>query len=168
MNEINTKLERAYKIANQENDYDAAIAICNEVIAEDPSSPEGLNARARIHELSGNLEDAVEDITHVIQIDPNEPDYYFNRGRWHLGLGNLSEAVADETKAIDLGVEKDFHYYDECAYFFRAAAYLRLRRYEEALSDCERVEDDFIMYSTGLGKLTKENLVREVERFFQK
>jgi tetratricopeptide (TPR) repeat protein len=158
------KLERAYEMATVEEDYTQAIKICDEVIAEDITSPEGFNMRARINELAGNLDDAMADITRAIEIEPNEPDYYFNRGRWNLGAGKLDAAIADQTDALEIGDKRNFHFYDECAYFFRAVAFAYLGRFDDALSDCQHVEDDFLMYSTGLGRLTKSDLIREVQR----
>jgi tetratricopeptide (TPR) repeat protein len=164
MSSAKWKLERAYEIASVEEDYIRAINMCDEAIAENSTSPEGFNTRARINELAGNLEEALADITRAIEIEPNEPDYYYNRGRWHLGVGNLDDAVADQTQALEIGDNRDLHFYDECAYFFRAVAFVHLGRFDEALSDCQHVDDDFLMYSAGLGRLTKADLIREVQR----
>lgn len=168
MNDVRRKLEQAYEIASDKRDYQRALQICNQVIIENPATIEGLNTRARIFELMDELAKAINDMSAVIEIEPNEPDYYFNRGRWHLGIGNFDEAVKDQTKALEIGKLKDFHYYDESAFFFRALAFLRLSMFEKALSDCANVEDDFLVYSTGPGKLTKEEIVREASRQLKK
>lgn len=164
MNNVRRKLDRAYQIASKNRDYEGALQICNQIITENPAMTEGLNTRARIYELMDELEQAISDISAVIEIEPSQPDYYFNRGRWHLAIGRLNEAVKDQTKVLEIGKHNDFHYYDESAFFFRALAFLRLSMFEKALADCVNVGDDFLVYSAGLGKLTKEEVVRGAAR----
>jgi len=60
-----------------------------------------------------------------------------------------------------LGAASNFHYYDESAYFFRAAALLQLGRFAEALSDCKVVRDDFLVY-TKSGQLSKSEIMMKV------
>ena len=164
MNDVKRRLDHAYSLAQSEESYDQALEICNVIVAEGNFLEDVLNTRARIHELKGELIGAVEDISSVIEINSNEPDYYFNRGRWYAGLGKFAEAVDDESRALELGKSSDFHYYDDSAYFFRAVGLLGLGKFQEALSDLEHVEDDFIVYSSGLGRLTKESVAREARK----
>ena len=168
MDDIKRKLDRAYSIAQKEESYNQALEICNAIIAKGHYLEDALNTRARIHELKGELISAVEDISSVIEINNNEPDYYFNRGRWYAGLGKFTEAVDDESRVLEFGKNSDFDYYDDSAYFFRAVGLLGLGKFQEALSDLEHVEDDFLVYSSGLGKLTKESIEREARRLMNR
>jgi tetratricopeptide (TPR) repeat protein len=158
-----SKLDYAYSVASDRGDYERALEICNQEIAESPETADGLDTRSRIYELMGDLEKAIKDITDAIDIDPSQPDYYFNRGRWHLGLGNYAAAVVDQTRAIDIGNQCDFQHYRESSLFFRAAAFLRLGMLYEALADCKDLDDDFVTYSVGLGRLSKAEITGEAK-----
>jgi tetratricopeptide (TPR) repeat protein len=163
MNSLERKLDQAYSVALERNDPEEALKICQELMDANPESAICFDTRARIYELIGDLEKAVDDISVSIDIDPAEPDYYFNRGRWHLGLGNYHLAVADQTKALDMGKQHNSQYYEKSSLFFRAAAFLALGMYEKALSDCENLDDDFAMYSAGVGRISKAEIVRKAE-----
>lgn len=159
MDEIKKQLNEAHSWARKD-DYAKALAICNAVIEAHPSLPEGLKTRADIYARMGELDHAIADITHAIDQEPDEPSHYFFRGWWYLDSGDAARAVEDMTKALALG-EKNDYYHNESAHFFRAAALLRLRRFDEALADCQHVRDDFLIYTRSAGKISKADIVRE-------
>jgi tetratricopeptide (TPR) repeat protein len=160
MDKIRNELERAYELATNAGNYEGAFAICNRIVDENPNIPDGLRKRAAIYAAKCDFIRAVADITQAIEIESEVPEYYFFRGWWHLELGNFEQAYEDQSAAINLGNTHDFHYHDESAFFFRATALLHLRRFEEALADCKRVRDDFLIYLRRFGKLDKAEVVR--------
>lgn len=161
MGDVNKQLNEAYSVAADKKDYAKALELCNSVIKAHPSLPDGLRKRAAIYAHMGDLDSAIADMTDVIKQNPDEPGNYFFRGWWYLDSSNAAQAVKDLTKAIALGAKHDLHYHDQSAYFFRAAALLRLRRYDEALADSQHVDDDFLIYTKSLGRITKADIVRE-------
>lgn len=161
MDDVNKQLDEAYSVATDKKDYIKALELCNSVINEHPSLPDGLRKRAAIYAYMGDLDHAIADMTDVIKKNPDEPGNYFFRGWWYLDSGDATQAVDDLTKAIALGEEHDLHYHDQSAYFFRATALLRLRRYDEALADSRHVDDGFLIYTKSAGKITKADIVRE-------
>lgn len=159
MEDIEKQLDEAYALATKKKDYDKALAICNAVIQTHPSPPDGLRKRAAIYAHKGDLALAIGDMTKAIKQEPDQPSDYFFRGWWHLDNGDAASAVKDLTKALDLGGKND-HYHDQSAHFFRAVASLRLKRYDEALADCQHVQDDFLIFIKS-GKITKADVVRD-------
>lgn len=159
MEDIERQLGEAYALATKKKDYDKAFAICNAVIQAHPSPPDGLRKRAAIYAHKGDLALAIGDMTKAIKQEPDQPSDYFFRGWWHLDNDDAANAVRDLTKALDLGAKND-HYHDQSAHFFRAVALLRLKRYDEALADCQHVQDDFLIFIKS-GKITKADVVRD-------
>lgn len=160
--EIKRRLKDAYACA-QKDEYDKAISLCNEVMSNHPSfTVEALRERAAVHRRMGRVAEAIEDMTRLIDLGSDEPNDYFTRGRYYVDNGNNLEAVADFTEAIERGSRRNFHYYTEAAYFLRAVANLRLRRYDQALADCQHVRDDYDLY-IGSGLTSKAGVVREAE-----
>lgn len=159
METIFDKLRRAYEIAMESENYEQAIAICDQVIRDHPTLPDGVRERAAIYARMGDYSRAITDIDAAITLDPTEPDYHFFRGWWHLVIGNFDEAVEAETTAIEVGNKKSGHPFRESAHFFRAVAFSQQGKFEEVLSDCEMVRDDYLIYLDEYGKLTKAELV---------
>lgn len=155
------KLNRAWELAARDEDYDGAFEICTQVVNDYPSIPDGFRRRGAIWARKGDFTLAIQDMNEAIALTADKAEYYFFRGWWHFEIGNFAETVKDQTKALEVGNQTDFHAYDESAYFFRALALLYLGRFEEVLSNCKNVRDDFLIYLTGLGKLTKAEIVRE-------
>jgi tetratricopeptide (TPR) repeat protein len=158
MDEIRKQLDEAYSYAKN-SDYDKALELCNEVIKAHPLLTEGLRERASIYAHMGDFKRAVTDMTNVIAQEPDNPSHHFFRGWWHLDGGNAAQAVEDLTKALALG-GKNNHYHDQSAHFLRAVALVRLKRYDDALADCQHVRDDFLIYIRS-GKVSKADIVQQ-------
>jgi tetratricopeptide (TPR) repeat protein len=159
MEDVKKQLDEAYALATKKS-YDKAFAICDAVIQSHPSPPDGLRKRAAIYAHKDDLALAIADMTKAIEQEPGEPGDHFFRGWWYLDKGDAARAVKDLTKTLELGEEKNNHYHDQSAHFFRAAALLRLKRYDESLADCQHVQDDFLIYIKS-GKISKADIVRE-------
>jgi len=161
MNDITKQLEKAYTLATSQKNYDKALEMCNAVITANPELPDGLRKRAAIYAYMGDLQHAIADISEAIALEPSDASSYFFRGWWYLDNGQAEQAVMDLTTALKLGEEQNFHYHDQSARFFRASALLRLQRYEEALLDCQHVDDDFVIFTESAGKQSKKDLMRQ-------
>jgi len=159
--QVRKRLKDAYSQATEIRNYEYALKLCEEVLHDHPFLADALRTRARIFAYMGDLSPAIDDMSTVINQNTREPDDYFSRGRWYLDCGEPVKALDDFTKVIDLGAASNFHYYDESAHFFRAAALLQLDRFAEALSDCKAVRDDFLVY-TKSGQLSKSEIMMKV------
>ena len=164
LSETKKRLEHAYDLVTTTKDYEGALRICDEVLEEHPNMLAAIREKAAIHAYVKNYEEAINLISDVIAQDPNEPGYYFKRAWSYLENGNLAEAVQDLTKTLELGSQRNFHYYTESAYFFRAVALLKLARYSEAVADCEHVRDDFLIYLYSTGKISKSDILEQATR----
>jgi tetratricopeptide (TPR) repeat protein len=146
--------------AAEMKDYSKALAICEEILAANPELPEAFRTRSRIHARMKQFDLAVLDLTRAIQTTRAEPSDYFFRGWWNLEQGDVVSANEDLTMAITLGNELNLHDFDESAYFFRAITFLRLNQPDDALRDCEKVRDDFLIYLRS-GKVSKSDIINE-------
>jgi tetratricopeptide (TPR) repeat protein len=161
MDNMTKELDEALSFARNE-DYVRALEICDLSVKSNPDLPDGFRTRSQIYARKGDFGDAVNDITNAILKDEPAPADYFFRGWWNLENTDLSASIEDLTAAIALGEQLDFHYYDESAFFFRSIAYLRSSRFDDALSDCNHVRDDFEMYLHS-GQVSKVQIVSEAK-----
>lgn len=66
MEDCEKQLDEAYALATKK-DYDKALAICNAVIKNYPSPPDGLRKRAAVYAHKGDLALAIGDLTKAIK-----------------------------------------------------------------------------------------------------
>lgn len=95
-------LRRQAVMVAKQGDYDAAIALFDELIAQNPSDPNDYNNRGLVHYKNGDLETALKDYNRALQIAPESAKVYNNRANCYIALGQLEEAIADYDTAIDL------------------------------------------------------------------
>lgn len=158
------QLEQAYDLVTTTKDYEGALRICDEVLKEHPNMLAAVRKKAAIHAYVNNFAEAIALMSDVIAQDPSEPEYFFSRAWSYLENGNLIEAVEDLSKALELGSQRNFHYYTQSAYFFRALALLKLGRNKEAVADCEHVRDGFLIYLHSTGKISKSDILEQAAR----
>jgi len=158
-NIMSKQLKEAYDLAVTRGDYDQALAICDALLDTDQGSVEVLKTRAQIYAHSGDFHKAIDDVSTIIDSSTSAPDDYFSRARWHIEVGNPAEALDDLNKVIEIGEEFSFHYYTESAFFYRAVAWLRLGHFKEAISDCQHVREDFLVYMR-TGKISRADIIR--------
>ena len=159
MDEIERELERAFRFSQRE-EYAQALKICDNVISDHPNNSRGYRRRAYVNSRQRQHEKAVEDIGIAISLDPIQPDYYFTRARWLLNCGRPEDACRDLSEVLSLEERFGRGYYVESAYFYRAAAYLDIGLFKEALQDCRNVRDGFVVYMKG-GLRSKEDIERD-------
>lgn len=92
---------------------------------------------------AGNYETALEEYQTAISAGVNVAQSYRGAGVAELKLGNYSDAVTDFTNALECGkvgkaLKKDILSY-------RAAAYLKLKSYDEAMADCQALAEAYDM-----------------------
>jgi tetratricopeptide (TPR) repeat protein len=139
-----------------------AIRRFDDLAAKYPKEPAIRIAQA--HALTGQRDFASAAMawSHAIAISDNEPHYYYMRGIALFHSGKLLDSVEDFSKVIDLCEQHAWNYYREPAYFFRADAYVKLREFEKACSDCTHVSDGMRTWTDKLK--CKADILAECER----
>jgi tetratricopeptide (TPR) repeat protein len=84
------------------NDYESALADCNQALRMEPNSAIGYNRRGLIWYRQDDYDRAIEDFNRAIRLDANFAYAYFNRGLAWRKKGDTGRADADETEAIRL------------------------------------------------------------------
>ena len=119
--------------------YASAIQDLNVAIQLDPDDLRNLTLRADVHDLMGNLEAAVADLTRAIDMSDSLLGVNGDRGRIQFAKGKYEEAINDLTTEIDLdpGGLSNIE--------LRGDAFVELHRYQEAIVDyrrCVTIEEE--------------------------
>lgn len=113
-----------------------------DLAARYPAEPAIWAAQAHYQTQRGDFAAAAAAWSHAIAISEKEPHYYYMRGIVQFRSGKLRDAVRDFSTVIELCDQHGWGYYREPAYFFRADAYVKLKEFEKARSDCTHVSDE--------------------------
>ena len=140
------KLEKIDRLIETRN-LAAALDLANQLVEDNPNASEAWAKRAFVNTMRRQYSDAISDISQAISLNDAEPEYFYFRGRQYLVNEDYMEAVSDFTQTLKLC---DSDYYREPAYFMRAEAYVKLKRYDDARDDCSRVSDDFTTFTDSL------------------
>ncbi len=84
------------------NDYDRALADCDQALSMEPNSAIGYNRRGLIWYQTKRYESAIADFTQALRLDANFAYAYFNRGLARRAQGDTGGADADRAEAIRL------------------------------------------------------------------
>lgn len=148
-----------------EGEYGNAIDIIDEVIREEEYRASAYFYRGYAKQMSGRLEDAVEDYSRAIELRDDYLEAYNNRGNVKMRLGQLEDAIEDHTEAINIAPE------DHEVYYNRGAAKERLSKYEDAIEDYTNALDIKPDYKMALNQrgVTKSKAGRfeDAERDFR-
>ncbi len=88
---------------NFENgNWDATIALCEQILQEQPDNTEILILHARANIANGQAAKAVEDLTRVIEIQPDDPEAYYQREIAYQHLGETELANNDGQRGREL------------------------------------------------------------------
>jgi len=112
-------------------DYQQGIPDLERYLAEEPGDVDAWYNLGVGYRRTGQLDQAVDTYTRVLTIDSTYVQAWINRGSIFIDQGLFDGALSDYDKA--LGVAEI-----PAAYNGRAAAYMGLGRFEEALADLER------------------------------
>ncbi len=85
--------------------------------------------RGKSEILSGNINDAITDLTTAIETDKNAIDAYILRGEAYMQIGNYQNAMADFDAALEIDNKNSIAYYD------RSLLNARLEDYTSAMND---------------------------------
>lgn len=118
-------------------DYDCQISNYTKAINLDLNTKEVFKNRGNAYLQRKDFEKAIADFTKLIELDLNDASGYKNRGRIYLENSNspqaVNAAVRDFTSAIDLEPK------DVEAYKLRSSAYMKLRDYDKAKADMDKI-----------------------------
>lgn len=159
--EVKKRLQESYAFAKKDN-YEEALKLCNEVIRDHPMRLEGFRTRADIYGRMGDYASESENLHKLVALGSKEPCDYYALGQAELLNGNLESAVEALTKAIKLGDEYKNTYYSGASSFLRAEAFLRMKRYEDALADCDQLKEDYSYYLPS-GMKTRVEIIRHAK-----
>ena len=93
-----------------------------------PDVPKVWRVLAFAHDINGDMDGAVLAMTRMMDVAPSEPMTFFNRGRYEYKRGNLEAALADFSEGIALSEQRQYAYYLESLYLFRADLLVGLGR----------------------------------------
>ncbi len=121
------------KLAFQREKYDLAMSSVNQVLRIDARNKDGLMLRSRINAARMNLNQAVNDISEALTIYRNDPVMHVLRGDFYKELSRHTDAILDYTYAMEAG--------DTTAqiYYKRAGAYEKIRDFESAMKDYDKL-----------------------------
>ncbi|MCU0511716.1 MAG: tetratricopeptide repeat protein [Anaerolineae bacterium] len=88
--------------AIQSGDFQAAIDLMDEAIAEQPEYAESYLVRGAAYSQLENYDRAIADFTTAIELLPYEANLYLFRGNAYVALGDNAAALADYSRAIEL------------------------------------------------------------------
>ena len=117
------------KRLNEQEEYEAVIRECNEVLLLDPHNTEAYCNRGLAYNGLKQYDKAIADYNKAIALDPNNVKVYNNRGNVYHDLKQYDKAIADYNKAIEL--DPNFAY----TYGNRGTAYNELKQYDKAITD---------------------------------
>lgn len=118
--------------AQNEGDYDQAIAYYDQAIQLDPTSATSFFDRATAYDGTGDDKKAVEDYTQAIRLKPDYEVAYYGRGTANLYLGKYDDAISDFDHSIK------FKPINVRSYTNRCIAYYHKKKYAQAESDCTK------------------------------
>ncbi|HEX3972046.1 MAG TPA: tetratricopeptide repeat protein [Stellaceae bacterium] len=120
--------------------FDEALHLCKDDIAQKPDDPASYRHMADVLELAQRPKEALPFRDKVLELAPNSAASYFSRGDLFYQTGNYPGAIQDFSKAAEL----DSHgALSPLAHLYRADCHRRLKAYDEAITDCQRVPDNF-------------------------
>ncbi|WP_222610890.1 hypothetical protein [Undibacterium sp. FT79W] len=140
-NSLKEKLENIDRLFINE-EYDLALQICNEIIAENEDCYAAYSERSCIFHALGRNSEAFDDVDKLIKLRPTSPTAYMRRARWHLEQGADDLALKNVNFVIELGTE----YFIDSAYFYQAIALLNIGKKTEAIEACQMLPGDFRDY----------------------
>ena len=121
------------KLLQKTRQYDKAIATWSKVLELEPTNLAGRMLRAHVYALVGADDKAMADASEIIRQHPNRPEGYTLRAGLYNRKHDYQKAIADANRALQIAP----HNIDACvdAYYARAAAFVYMKRYNQAVAD---------------------------------
>jgi tetratricopeptide (TPR) repeat protein len=115
------------------DEYDKAIADCNEALRLEPTSVIAYNLRGVVYMNKGNIEKALTDFNETLRLNSKYQQAYYNRGLCYFKKGENNKAITDFTEAIRLD-PKDAKAYGDRGSCYQDSEYaLAISDYTEAI-----------------------------------
>lgn len=116
---------------NDMGKYDKAVADFNRAIEINPAWTDAYRARGDSYRFMGKYAKAMADYNLVLGLNPNDYGALLNRGATYSLMKDYYKGLADFTAVIAAkpGV---------MAYNNRCSAYVKLKEYDKAISDCDK------------------------------
>lgn len=154
---LDKEIDAFWKL-KERGDTEKAFLFLRELLEKNPDNDRLFFLEATLYADNGNYLTAINSIDRSILISPNKAVYFFHRGCYNLKLDNVQVAERDFSQAIkvdDYGDES----FTQILFFFRAEAFIKLGKIQEALSDISHIPDG---YETWTFKLrSKEDLISD-------
>ena len=160
MAELSAEIARVERLAKAGKNGEA-MSIADRLVEQHPGETEVLCLRAYLHALNQNFELAIGDLVQAIETNPCEPALFYDLGIDRLRLGDDMSAVRDFSEGLALCDLHQNDYYREPLHFFRAEAFLRQGKKDEALADLAQVSEDFRSWTIKLR--TKAEMLKECD-----
>lgn len=149
-------LRRAEEEAKRKN-YAEALHVFARLAEDFSDVPEVFWKRSFVHEWMHNLDSAIADLNRCLELEPNDVSVYFSRGVLWIRAENPERGIEDLSRVIESGCS----YFLEAAYFCRAVAYLRQKKFDKALADSMNTSEDSILADIEKYEWkTKDDLIR--------
>uniref|UniRef100_A0A0D6R5N2 Suppressor of RPS4-RLD 1 n=1 Tax=Araucaria cunninghamii TaxID=56994 RepID=A0A0D6R5N2_ARACU len=135
---LDLRLSRGIAQVNEGN-YDQAIAIFNQILRDNPASPEALIGRGTAYAFQRKLETAISDFSKAIQSNPTTGEAWKRRGQARAALGDSVEAVKDLRRALEFDPKSSDILHERGMVFFKS------KDYEDAVEDlsaCVQLDKD--------------------------
>ena len=110
-------------------------AIYTDLIKLNPTDGRLFTLRASAWWAMQKHQKALDDFDKAIQLGYDEPHAYSSRGMFHAAVGNFDKAIEDYTTAL----ARDKEGTDIAPLFNRAAVYMTLQQYDNAVADYDAV-----------------------------
>ncbi|XP_031478846.1 suppressor of RPS4-RLD 1 [Nymphaea colorata] len=98
---LDFRLSRGIAQVNEGN-YDQAVSIFNQILRENPMSPEALIGRGTAYAFQKDLDTAMGDFSKAIESNPMAGEAWKRRGQARAAMGEFLEAIEDLTKALEI------------------------------------------------------------------
>jgi tetratricopeptide (TPR) repeat protein len=134
--------------------YDEAKVVCAEAIRVNPRSADAFNNLGLAYAAMNQLKEALRYYDEALRLNPNDGDAYINRGNAYDALGRSQDALREYGRAVEANPG------DVRIYLNRAITYYRVKEYDKALADLEKLRD--------LGQEPPEQLLADVTQALER
>lgn len=100
----------AYRERGAANDYDAALADCNQAIRINSKQSSYFTIRGTVYAYQGNFDQATTDLNQALAIDQKNGEAWASLGYVWLKKNQYDQAIASYSKAFDLGEQSAVYY----------------------------------------------------------
>jgi len=152
------KIDKASEYINLKK-YTIALKMLEKLTIEYPEYYKAYQKIGFIYSLLRQWEKAINFYDEAISRNDKEPMLYFSRARYLMQNGNFKLALLDIDYLLILEHKNNSNYYVETSFFLRGIINFNLGNYKEAILDCKKVRDDFVIYILG-EKQSKEFLIK--------